>query len=62
MGHCNELVDNLDITFNLNDGPLQAILETRQQDDLHKCTIKPFTKHNQTTTKNNRTAAVQQLF
>lgn len=31
---------------------LQAILQTRQQDCLYQCTIKPSTKDNQTITKN----------
>ena len=39
---------------------LQAILETKQQCYLHKYKMKQSTKHNQTTTKNNRTTSVHQ--
>ena len=39
-------------------GYLQAMLQTKQQDHLHICTIKASSKHNQRITKNNRLPTV----
>ena len=43
----NKVVDYIDATSQPQRWNLQAIAQTGQQEHLHKCAIKPSTKHSQ---------------